>query len=48
MTEKKKGDFGQWQRTDKGGHKKAHDKPESASRTRDKETVTSGERNVGG
>jgi hypothetical protein len=30
---KKKGDFDQWQKEDKGGNQKAHDKGESDSRT---------------
>jgi len=43
--EKKKGDFDQWQREDKGGDEKAHAKPESDSRTADKQNVGTGGRN---
>jgi hypothetical protein len=43
--DKKKGDFDQWQREDKGGDKKAHEKPESDSRTADKQNVGTGGRN---
>ncbi len=42
--EKKKGDFGQWQREDKGGDKKARTKPESDSRTAHKQNVGQGGR----
>jgi hypothetical protein len=34
---KKKGDFDQWQKEDKGGNQKAHDKGDSNSRTGDKQ-----------
>jgi hypothetical protein len=43
-TDKKKGDFGQWQREDKGGHKKAEEKGETDSRTAHKEPVGHGGR----
>ncbi len=46
-SDKQKGDFDQWQREDKGGAKKAHDKPASASRTAHKQNVGHGGRNVG-
>ncbi|HXH52907.1 MAG TPA: hypothetical protein VNH53_05710 [Sphingomicrobium sp.] len=42
--DKKKGDFDQWQREDKGGNKKAHDKGESDSRTGDKQNSGGGGR----
>ena len=42
--DKKKGDFDQWQREDKGGDKKAHEHAEN-SRTSDKQTTGTGGRN---
>jgi hypothetical protein len=36
---KKKGDFDQWQREDKGGNKKAHDEHAQNSRTSDKQNM---------
>lgn len=47
--QKKKGDFKRTsgQPDDVGGNKKAHAKPESASRTAHKQPNTSGSRNVG-
>src|SRR5215213_4155999 len=41
--EKKKGDFDQWQRDDKGGNEKAHEHAEN-SRTSHKQTTGSGGR----
>ncbi len=41
---KKKGDFDQWQKEDKGGDKKAHDKGESNSRTGSKQNSGGGGR----
>jgi hypothetical protein len=43
-TDKKKGDFDQWQREDKGGHKKELEKGETDSRTAHKEPVGHGGR----
>lgn len=40
--DKKKGDFDQWQRKDKGGDKKQHEKGESSSRTAHKENAGHG------
>jgi hypothetical protein len=40
--EKKKGAFDEWQRDDKGGNEKAHEKPESDSRTAHKQNVGHG------
>ena len=42
--DKKKGDFDQWQREDKGGHKKAGETGETDSRTAHKEPVGHGGR----
>jgi len=42
--DKKKGDFDQWQRADKGGNKKAHAKGESDSRTGHKQNAGHGGR----
>ena len=42
--DKKKGDFDQWQREDKGGNKKGHDKGESDSRTGHKQNAGHGGR----
>ncbi|HEY8593594.1 MAG TPA: hypothetical protein VIL42_12150 [Sphingomicrobium sp.] len=42
---KKKGDFDQWQREDKGGNQKAHEKGESNSRTGHKQNSGGGDRN---
>ncbi len=39
---KKKGAFDQWQREDKGGNEKAHEKGESNSRTAHKENAGHG------
>ena len=44
ITEKKKGDFDQWQREDKGGHRKAQEKGETDSRTAEKEPMGHGGR----
>ena len=41
--DKKKGDFDQWQRKDKGGDKKAHEHAEN-SRTSDKQNTGGGGR----
>ena len=41
---KKKGDFDQWQRADKGGNKKSHEHAQN-SRTSDKQNAGGGERN---
>ena len=43
-TDKKKGDFDQWQRKDVGGDKKAHAKGESDSRTGHKQSSGGGDR----
>ncbi len=40
--DKEKGDFDQWQRENKGGHKKAHAKGESDNRTGDKQNAGHG------
>ena len=42
---KKKGDFEQWQREDKGGNRKAHEKGETNSRTGHKQNSGGGDRN---
>lgn len=45
MTDKKKkGDFNQWEREDKGGNKKAHEHADN-SRTADKQNTGTGGRN---
>ena len=41
-TDKKKGDFDQWQRSDVGGDKKQHAKGESRSRTGSKQNAGHG------
>ena len=41
-TDKKKGDFDQWQREDEGGNKKSGAKGDSNSRTADKENAGHG------
>ncbi len=40
--QKKKGDFDQWQREDKGGNQRAHEKGESRSRTGDQQNAGGG------
>lgn len=44
QNKKTKGDFDQWKRDDIGGHKKAHEKPETGSRTGHKQNVGHGGR----
>ncbi len=43
-SDKKKGDFDQWQREDEGGNKKADSKSDSDSRTGDKQNQGHGGR----
>ena len=43
-SDKKKGDFDQWQREDKGGDKKQQDRGEETSRTGGKQNQGSGGR----